>query len=309
MPLMARPNRRPIARRIVRGALVFVALLGVAYLVGWTAASPRPPHPYLTEVLGPGPHVHAHQGGDHLWPGNTMLAFEGAFALGVDVLELDTQITVDGVIVVIHDDTVDRTTDGVGAVVDMTLAELQALDAGYRWRPPGGAADVFPHRGQGLRVPTLRAVLEAFPGVGVNVDMKSDDPRVPAATCEVIRDAGREASVMVASFVQSNLHAFRALCPEVATSAGPDEVRAFVLMNLGFLGRVYTPRVEAFQVPLRAAGIEIVTPRLTRALRERNVHLDVWTINDEAEMRRLLDMGVGALITDRPDLALGLLGR
>ena len=296
-------------RRLARGALVLVAFLGVAYLVGWAVASPRPAHPYVTDVLGPGPHVHAHQGGDHLWPGNTMLAFAGAYALGVDVLELDTQISADGVIVVIHDDTVDRTSDGSGAVVDMTLSELQALDAAYRWRPPGGAAGEFPHRGQGLRIPTLREVLEAFPDVGVNVDMKSDDPRVPAATCELIRDVGREATVMVASFVQANLHAFRALCPEVATSAGPDEVRAFVFMNLGFVGRLYTPRVEAFQVPLRAAGIEIVTPRLTRGLRERNVQLDVWTINDEAEMRRLIDMGVGALITDRPDLALQLLGR
>jgi glycerophosphoryl diester phosphodiesterase len=308
MPLMSTP-RRPFVRRLARGGLVLAVLLGVAYLVGWALASPRPPHPYLTDLLGPGPHVHAHQGGDHLWPGNTMLAFAEAHAMGVDVLELDTQITADGVIVVIHDDTVDRTTDGAGAVVDMTFDELQTLDAAYRWRPPGGASDAFPYRAQGLRIPTLREVLETFPDVGVNVDMKSDDPRVPAATCALIREVGREATVMVASFVQSNLHAFRALCPEVATSAGPDEVRTFVFMNLGLVGRLHSPRVEAFQVPLRAAGIEIVTPRFVRGLRERGVQLDVWTINDEAEMRRLVDMGVGALITDRPDLALRVVGR
>src|SRR5699024_5272859 len=140
---------------------------------------------------------------------------------GVDVLELDTQITADGVIVVIHDDTVDRTTDGSGRVVDMTLEELQQLDAAANWAGPDGD---YPHRGLGVTVPTLREVLETFPDVGVNIDMKSGDPRVPAATCELIRDTGREHSVMVASFVQRNLQEFRELCPAVATSAGPDEV-------------------------------------------------------------------------------------
>ncbi len=299
------------ARRLrpLRALGVLVALLALAYAVGAVLGQPRPERPYYASFLADRVHVHAHAGGDHLNPGNTLQAFAHAVALGVDVLELDTQITADGVIVVIHDDTVDRTTDGSGLVVDFTYAELLELDAAYDWRPPGGDPDVYPYRGEGLVVPTLQEVLEAFPGVGVNLDMKSADPRVPEVTCAVIRAADREASVMAASFLDDNLRRFRELCPDVATSAGPDEVRSFYVFNLLGLGRWTSPAADAFQVPVRQGSIQIVAPRMVRGLQERNVRLDVWTINDEAEMRRLLDLGVGGLITDRPDLALVLLGR
>ncbi len=300
---------RPFTDRLARVLGALVVLLAVVYLTGAALGEQREARPYYTDFLADRVHVHAHQGGDHLWPGNTMRAFEGAVALGVDVLELDTQVTADGVVVVIHDDTVDRTTDGTGAVAEKTLDELRALDAAYRWRPPGGPADVFPHRGEGHAIPTLAEVLEAFPTVGVNLDMKALDPRVPELTCEVIRAADRVDSVMVASFHDANLSAFRQACPEVATSAGPGEVRDFYTFNLLFVGRWTLPAADAFQVPVRQGRVEIVTPRMVRGLRERNVRLDVWTINDEAEMRRLLDLGVGGIITDRPDLALALLGR
>ena len=308
MSTSARP-RRPFGRRLGRGLLWLLILLVVAAALAWWRAAPRPDHPYLTQLLGPGPHVHAHQGGDHLWPGNTMVAFEGAHALGVDVLELDVHLSADAEVVVIHDATVDRTSDGNGRVAELTLAELRELDVGYRWRPPGGAPDLFPFRGQGITIPTLREVLEAFPDAAVNVELKVDDVRLIAITCDLIRELGRERTVMVASFHQRALREVRRRCPGVATSAGPDEVRTFVLLNMVGLGRLYAPQAEAFQVPRRQAGIEIVNERLVAGLRERNVQLDVWTVNEEVEMRRLLDLGVGGLITDRPDLALGHLGR
>ncbi len=302
-------HRRGRGRRIVRGVVVLVLLLAIAYGIAWSLAEPRPLHPYHTEFLGPGPHVIAHQGGDHLWPGNTMEAFAGAQALGVDVLELDVHVSADGEVVVIHDDTVDRTSDGRGAVAELTLLELQALDFGYRWRPAGGPATEFPYRGSGLTIPTLREVLEAFPETAVNIELKPDDTRLVAITCDLIRELGRERTVMVASFVDRNLRDFRTRCPEVATSAGSIEATVFVVLDVVRLGHLYRPPAEAFQVPVRRAGIEIVTERSLRTLRERQVQVDVWTVNDEAEMRRLLELGAGGLITDRPDLALGLLGR
>ncbi len=304
-----RAPRVSFGRRLLRGFFWLVVLLVLVGALAWWRAAPRPAHPYLSNLLGSGPHVHAHQGGDHLWPGNTMMAFEGAHALGVDVLELDVHLTADAEVVVIHDSTVDRTSDGSGRVADMTLAELRDLDFAYRWRPPGAADDEFPHRGQGVTIPTLEEVLTAFPDTAVNVDLKVDDARLIAITCDLLRSLGRERSVLVASFQQRTLREFRRRCPGVATSAGPDEVRTFVFLNMAYLGRLYAPQVEAFQVPISRAGIEIVTPRLVEGLQERNVQLDVWTINDEAEMRRLLDMGVGGIITDRPDLALELMGR
>jgi glycerophosphoryl diester phosphodiesterase len=309
MTTASQRRRRSVGRRLLGGLLAVLVTLAVVYLAALWFAEPRPPHPYLTSVLGPGPHVHAHQGGDHLWPGNTMLAFERAHAFGVDVLELDVHLSADAEIVVIHDATVDRTSDGSGAVAGMTLDQLRELDFGHRWRPPGGPPDEYPHRGAGLTIPTLREVLQAFPDTAVNIELKVDDTRLVAITCDLIRELGRETSVLVASFHQRVLREFRARCPGVATSAGPDEVRAFVFLNFAYLGHLYRPEAEAFQVPRRQGSIEIVTPRLVEGLRGRNVQLDVWTINDEVEMRRLLDMGVGGIITDRPDLALRVMGR
>ena len=296
----------PRNRRWPRVLLAIAIIIVSAYLVAWAMGSQRTAHPYYTDFLPEGVHVHAHAGATHLWPDNSMMAFKGSANMGVDVLELDTQITSDGVIVVIHDDTVDRTTNGSGRVDQMTLAELQGLDAAANWSGPEGN---HPHRDTGIIVPTLREVLDAFPDVGVNIDMKSADPRVPAATCDLIRETGREHSVMVASFVQRNLREFRELCPDVATSAGPEEVRNFLILNLLGLGRATSPAAEAFQVPVRQGSIPVVTRPFVRGLAERRIQLDVWTINDEAEMRRLFDMGVSGMITDRPDLALDILGR
>lgn len=297
---------KPARNRAPQILIAVVFLLVSAWLIAWSFGERRPEHPYYAEFLPDRVHVHAHGGGGHLWPDNTMMAFRGAAALGVDVLELDSQITSDGVLVVIHDDTVDRTTSGSGRVDGMTLEELQQLDAAANWRDLDGA---YPHRGSAVAVPTLQEVLETFPDVGVNIDMKSSDPRVPAATCDLIRQTGRELTVMVASFNQRNLHEFRQLCPEVATSAGPDEVRDFLIFNLLGLGRATSPAADAFQVPVSQGSIPVVTRPMVRGLAERNIRLDVWTINDEAEMLRLFDMGISGIITDRPDIALRLLGR
>ena len=137
---------------------IILSVLGVILLALVLAAilsSRAPDHPYYSSELSY-PLVIAHQGGDELWPGNTMYAFEQAAALGVDVLEMDLHITKDGVLVVMHDETVDRTTDGAGKIEEMTLEEIKALDAGYDWSPDGG--DTFPYRGQGIEVPTLEEI-------------------------------------------------------------------------------------------------------------------------------------------------------
>jgi len=294
--------------RVLRVSLFVVGLVALTYLVG-TLVGERRPERAVYQRIGDRVLVHAHQGGDHLWPGNTLVAFEGAAALGVDILELDVHLSADGIIVVLHDDTVDRTTNGSGAVAAMRYEEIGALDGAYRWRPPGAPADAFPYRGQGIMIPTLDEVLEAFPDFVVNVELKVADPRLGDAVCDLLRRGGRTESVIVASFHDGALRHFRDRCPDVATSAGPGEIRAFYAFNLVGLGRWTRPAADAFQVPVRQGNIEIVTPRMVRGLRERNVRLDVWTINDEAEMRRLLDLGVGGIITDRPDLALTALGR
>lgn len=241
--------------------------------------------------------VIAHRGGAALRPENTLAAFQHAAQLGADVLEMDLRVSADGAIVVMHDATVDRTTDGAGPVAALGLAELKRLDAGYRWSSDGGAT--FPFRGRGVRVPALEEVFKLLPGTRMVVEMKQFAPPSVAALCGLIRRAGMQRKVLVASFSGDTLGEFRGACPEVATSMGPLEARLFVT-----LFGVYVPSVPALQVPDRLRDTVLVTPELLARARGNNIKLHAWTINDEARQRELVRMGVDGIMTDRPDLLL-----
>ena len=172
--------RRLTLRRFLTGLLALFVLLGVAYLGLSLTARPLEPHPFFRTadpVNNDRVLVMAHQGGDGLWPSNTLYAFERAVQAGVNVLELDVHASQDGALVVIHDDSVDRTTDGSGLVGDKTLAELKKLDAGYDWSPER-TGETFPYRGQGITLPTLQEVFAAFPDTRVNVEIKQLEPSI-----------------------------------------------------------------------------------------------------------------------------------
>src|SRR5690625_5300763 len=180
-------------RRVIGVLLMVVALYLAVPRIGGFFTERRPEHPYYAN-LPAGTQVHAHGGGQHLMPDNTMLAFTHAAELGVHVIELDVNVTKDGEIVVLHDTTVDRTTDGTGRVVDFTIEELLRLDGAYNWRPPGSTE--YPYRGQGVHIPLLRDVFETFPNHAINVEMKSPDPRMPGLLCDLITETGREHTVL-----------------------------------------------------------------------------------------------------------------
>lgn len=251
------------------------------------------------------PMVIAHQGGEGLRPSNTIAAFENAAALGVDVLEMDIHSTRDGVLVVIHDDTVDRTTDGSGRVLDLTLAELQQFDAGDYWTPDDG--QTYPYRDQGLVIPTLEQVLTAFPGLKFNIEIKQVEPPIAQPLCDTLRAHGLTERTLVASFHPAALQAFRAACPEVATSMTESEIRPFFILNTVFLGGLFEPPGAAFQVPEYSGNLHVLTPRFVRGARGNNIAVHPWTIDDPADIQRFLDMGVDGIITDRPDVMLELL--
>ncbi len=299
--------------RIPRVLTFLILLLALAYVVLSVLAKPRPDHPYIGLDV-PGVAVMAHAGGDGLWPGNTMRAFESATRLGVDVLEVDMHATSDGVLVTIHDDTVDRTTEGRGAVAQIGFQQLELLDAGYRWTPSGTNLEVapgaaLPYRGANVSIPSLREVLRTLPGVGVNVDIKQHDEATALALCDVIRAEDAVDRVMVASFSAPTLNAFRHACPEVSTSASPREVVTFFVLSTLRLTAVYSPPFDALQVPTTQAGLRVVTPHFVRAAHSRGVEVHVWTIDDAGEMAELIEMDVDGIITDRPDRALALLRR
>ena len=254
----------------------------------------------------PGPLAIAHQGGRGLWPENTLYAFEQAVALGVDVLEMDLRSTADGSIIVMHDGNVDRTTDGAGPVSELTLERVRALDAGYRFEDEDGQ---FRFRGAGLRVPRLEEVLERFPDTGLNLEMKDFRPEAARRFCSLLRASGRTERVLVASFGYPSMRAFRDACPEVATSATLREGLLFYYANRVGLGSLYRSPAVAFEFPEYFGDIHVIQPSFLQLARSVNVRVQVWTVNDVEDMKRLLGMGVDGIVTDYPDRLLRLLGR
>lgn len=292
-------------KKLARALLILVLLSATVAATLILLAKPAPDAAYFADA--PRPLVLAHQGGEGLWPSNTLYAFQHAVDLGVDVLEMDMHATRDGALVLMHDATVDRLTDGAGAVKEMTLPEVKALDAGYGFTPDGG--QTYPYRGQGITVPTVEEVFAAFPALRYNIEIKQVDPPIGAAFCQLIRGYGMVDKVLVASFSEAALDEFRSQCPEVATSASEAEVRNFFYRYLAFLSATYSPKSSAVQVPEEGGGFHILTPRFVRAAHARNLQVHAWTINEPADMQRLVDMGVDGIITDYPDRLLKLLGR
>jgi glycerophosphoryl diester phosphodiesterase len=143
----------------------------------------------------------------------------------------------------------------------------------------------------------------------LNIDIKPQDPGIVEPFCRMLREFEKQERVMVGSFHDDQLRRFRSLCPEVATAAGVAETRLFFLLNLMFLGGVFRARAEAFQIPEYVGGMHVVTRRFVRGARARNMQVHVWTVNETAEMERLLDWGVDGIITDYPDRLMALLGR
>jgi glycerophosphoryl diester phosphodiesterase len=253
----------------------------------------------------------AHRGGAKIAPENTLEGFREGLGAGADVLELDVHLTADGHLVVIHDDTVDDTTDGSGPVREMTLAEVKRLDAGYDFPPDGG--DEHPYRGKGVRVPTLEEVYGEFPDVPMNVEIKGKRPGVEEALWRAIEEAGAEGRTLVVSARTGPIVRFREVSGgRVATASSTKEMLSFDLLSRLGLARLLRPSYAALQGPEYYPGrlrIHMVTPGFVRAAHELGLRVDVWTIDREADMRRLLGYGVDGIMTDRPDVLARLLGR
>ncbi|GAB4280103.1 MAG: glycerophosphodiester phosphodiesterase [Candidatus Promineifilaceae bacterium] len=254
-----------------------------------------------------GPLVFAHRGWRGKYPENTLLAFEKAAQLGVDALEMDIHATSDGVLVVHHDDTVDRMTDGQGPIKEYSWAALQALEVGHHWTADGGKT--YPFRGMGLRIPALEDVFRRFGEWWINIDIKQREPNIVRPFIEMIRDYKMSSRMMVGSFHKENVAEFRQLVPEIATAADSAEVRKLLVLSKLGLGRFYTANAKALQIPETYRGVQIITPRFVRDAHRRDVAVHVWTVNETADMSRLLSVGVDGIMTDHPDRLLGLLGR
>ena len=243
----------------------------------------------------------AHRGASLRAPENTLEAFRVAAESQAGGLELDVHMTSDGSLIVMHDDVVDRTTDGSGAVRDMTLPEVRSIDAGYYFSPDGGSS--YPYRGQGVRVPELGEALREFPDLRVNIDVKEDQPGVEEALLKTISDSDAEDRVLVVSEMASIVDRFREVSEgRVSTGASRRETESFYLLSGLRLEGFLRPSYDALQVPVEYGGREVVTSRFVEAAHSRGERVDVWTVDDPEEMTRLLDLGVDVIMTNRPEV-------
>lgn len=254
---------------------------------------PRPGHPFC----GGAPLLVAHRGGAGLAPENTLLAFRGAVDdWDADMFETDVRLTADGEVVALHDETVDRTTDGSGAVREMTWERVRELDAGYRFRDAEGG---FPHRGRGIRPPLFAELLDAFPDMRIMVEPKA--PEAAGPLVEVIRSREAEHRVLIGAEFERTRAAARGYGGPWGASRR--QVLPFWLLHrVPGIGPWCVPAVDAFQVPQRSGRRRVVTPAFVRAAQRANIAVHVWTVDDPGDMRRLLAWGVDGIQTDRPDL-------
>ncbi len=265
--------------------------------------------------------AYAHQGGAWEGPSSTLHTIATALEAGATGIELDVHATRDRHLVVCHDATVDRTTDGRGAISSLTLEELRRLDNAYWWAPgadvsPGLPPEQYPFRGRApadrrFGIATLEEVLEAFPGVVLNLDIKQTAPAVEpyeAELAEMLRRFGRTESddVIVASFIDAATDAFSGHAPDVATSAGTLAVADFYRAVRS--GEEPAPmRHVALQVPRVVGELTVVDDEFVAAAHACGLAVHVWTIEEESEMEELCRLGVDGIITDRPSALVGVL--
>lgn len=285
---------------------VFLILAGIYVYLAMQTGKPAVERGIFKREISR-PLVFAHRGGGGLFPENTLEAFKYSAKMGVDVLELDVHSTLDGTLVVMHDERVDRTTDGNGRISEMTLEAVKKLDAGYQFSNDGGKT--FPYRGRGITIPTLQEIFDSLPEMTFNVEPKQAEPSVTKPLCEMIHGRNMTEKVIVGSFRQTAIDEFRSECAEVATSGTPSEVSEFLAMYKTGIGESYTPPMQALQIPENLGSLQIVSKDFIETAHRLNLKVHVWTINKTEDMQRLLEMKVDGIMTDYPDRLLNLLGR
>lgn len=264
----------------------------------------------------------AHAGGDQAAPHSTPFAFAEAVAAGANALELDVQLTVDGVLVVQHDDTVDKTTEATGPVGELTYDELRSLDNAYWFSPEcwpcqdrpveeyvyrgvrtGEVAPPPGYTAEDFVVPTFREIATRFPELPLDIEIKGNFPDAVAAAEQLARELvelDREDSVVVVSFDDQVVEAFHAVAPDVAVSPGLGRLTEWFLN-----GTELPPYFEVLQLPPFQIGIEVITPEVVQRIHDEGRIVWVWlddasTQENEEFYRKLLDDGVDGVIAGRP---------
>jgi len=261
-------------------------------------------HPYFDL---PGPLILGHRGAAGEAPENTLVSFARGLDLGAHIIETDVHRTRDGVPVLIHDASVERTTDGRGPVSDLDLADLQRLDAGHRFSLDGGRS--FPFRGQGVRIPTLADALSSLPDTRFNLEIKAPGGELAESVLAVIRELGREHTTLVTAGEEAIMVPLRAAwaAVRVRPALGASDADVLEVVRSALANEAPATDSMALQIPTEFAGSPLATRELVSHCHGHDIQVHVWTINDPREIRRLLALGVDGIVTDYPGRMAALL--
>jgi glycerophosphoryl diester phosphodiesterase len=282
---------------MMRRRWMLLAVKGIALAVVAVWPSPAPvSHPYFTELQPAAVENIAHGGGQGHAPPNTLEALQLADAMGADVLEIDLQITKDGVLVLHHDDTLDRITDMKGPIAEKTWAELQKADSGYHTVIDGQS-----FRGKGIKIARLEQAFTRFPSRRWVIEIKNDTEAASNRLCALISQFNVTNRVIVASFHDGAMKTFRKVCPKIATAYSGDEVRLFLIASHVRLSRFVQSPGVALQIPISASGFDLTDPHFVRTAKSRGLKVQYWTINDSKQMRHLVGREADGIMTDYVD--------
>jgi glycerophosphoryl diester phosphodiesterase len=281
--------------------LIIVAVLGLSaagwlflYMYGQTKTYA----PKNSKFFTPEIEVIAHRGGSLEGPENTLYAFENAATISPKVIfETDVHYTSDKQIVVFHDFTVERTTNGKGPIKNLSLEEVKKLDAAYYYQDEKGE---FPLRGKGIQVPTIAELFEKYPDTRMLVEIKPNERDLAKDLYEIVKKYNRLDRTIFTSEHSRVLQYLRSLDSEILTNAGEDEVlRTLMLLSIK-LGSLDSMHADVYCIPEESSGIKVLTPALLEEINKRHKKAYIWTINEMDDMKRLIKEKVDGIITDRP---------
>jgi len=280
--------------------MIICIMYSLLYSIGFIIPQ-KTTHPLFQRLSKPV--TIAHQGGNKIYPDESLLAFTNAINMGIQVIEFDIHRTRDGIIVINHDDTIDRLTDGNGLIREMLWSELQQVDGAFNWTLDGLT---YPYRGKGVKILSLNDVLDSIPQQVYDIEIKQHDPPLEKDLCDLLRQYGvADDQVIVASFRDETLTRFHDTCPEVATSLPVNQGTILYILSRVGLERLLPLDAVVAQLPTtfstRLGQLEL-DQRYINAFAKGDRQVWVWTLNDSIEMRRMVNMGVHGIITDRPDI-------
>jgi glycerophosphoryl diester phosphodiesterase len=254
-------------------------------------------HPYFDVTR---PAILGHRGAAGVAPENTLVAFERGLADGAQIIETDVQQTKDGVPVLIHDASVDRTTDGRGAVSSLTFAQLQQLDAGHAYVAPDTGELLY--RDCGHRIPSIREAFEALPEARFNLELKADSAELVAEVIRLVQAFDREDRTLLTAGEDAVQRMLRDQLERTGArpALGASVADILAVVQSALAGKAPPTDSMALQIPTEFAGRALVTPELVEHCHAHGVQIHVWTINDLDEIERLLGLGVDGIVTDFP---------